>query len=76
MRIGRPAGKLDVKEGGVRRAVRNAMRRVDLAMKISSMLIGRAADGNLLEIGVLDLDGEHPVVIHAMELSREFYGIL
>ena len=29
-----------------------------------------------LEIGVLDLEGEDPVVIHAMELSRKIYLFL
>ena len=33
-----------------------------------TMLIGPAADGALLEIGVLDLEGEDPVVVHAMGL--------
>jgi len=33
-----------------------------------TMLIGPAHDGTLLEIGVLDLNGEDPVVIHAMRL--------
>jgi hypothetical protein len=40
------------------------------------MLIGPAADERLLEIGVLDLEGEDPVVIHAMELSRKFHLFL
>lgn len=42
-----------------------------------TMLIGPAVDGRLLEIGVLDLDGDDPVVIHAMALrpkSRRFLG--
>lgn len=33
-----------------------------------TMLIGPAVDGRLLEVGVLDLDGDDPVVIHAMSL--------
>lgn len=41
-----------------------------------TMLIGPAADGALLEIGVLDIDGEDPVVIHAMGLRRKFYRFL
>lgn len=40
------------------------------------MLIGPAPDGALLEIGLLDLDGEDPVVIHAMPLRAEFQRIL
>ena len=75
MRIGQPARKRGVSEEDVRHAVRNAMRRIDLGEDLT-MLIGPAADGSLLEIGVLDLEGEDPVVIHAMELSRKFYLFL
>ncbi len=40
------------------------------------MLIGPAADGAPLEIGVLDIDGDDPVVVHAMTLRRKFYKFL
>jgi hypothetical protein len=30
------------------------------------MLIGPATDGQLLEIGILDFEGDDPVIIHAM----------
>lgn len=40
------------------------------------MLIGPGAEGQLLEIGVLDLDGADPVVIHAMELRPRFRDLL
>lgn len=41
-----------------------------------TMLIGPASDGTLVEIGVLDIDGDDPVVIHAMQLRRKFYRFL
>lgn len=41
-----------------------------------SMLIGPASDGALLEIGVLDIEGDDPVVIHAMPLRPRFYRFL
>lgn len=41
-----------------------------------TLLIGPARDGSLLEIGVLDIDGEDPVVIHAMPLRPKFYPFL
>ena len=41
-----------------------------------TMLIGPASDGALLEIGVLDIDGDDPVVIHAMPLRPKFYRFL
>jgi hypothetical protein len=40
------------------------------------MLIGPASDGALLEIGVLDIDGDDPVVIHADTLRPKFYKFL
>ena len=41
-----------------------------------TMVIGPGADGALLEIGVLGMDGEDAVVIHAMPLRRKFYRLL
>jgi len=35
------------------------------------MLLGSAADGVLLEVGVLDLGGDDPVIIHAMPIPNE-----
>jgi len=35
-----------------------------------------ASDGALLEIGVLDIDGDDSVVIHAMLLRPKFYRFL
>jgi hypothetical protein len=40
------------------------------------MLIGPASDGALLEIGLLDLDGEDPVIIHALPLRPKFHNFL
>lgn len=40
------------------------------------MLIGPAVDGALLEIGVLGIDGDDPVVTHAMALRPKFYRFL
>lgn len=48
------------------------MRRVVLEEELL-MLIGSATDGALLEIGVLDLDSEDPMIINAMPLRRMFY---
>jgi hypothetical protein len=41
-----------------------------------TMLIGPARDGTPLEIGVLDLLGEDPVIIHAMRLRPKFYQFI
>ena len=40
------------------------------------MLLGPAADGALLAIGILDLNGDGPVIIHAMPLRTKFYRFL
>jgi hypothetical protein len=52
-------------------AMRNVVIDEDL-----TMLIGPASDGGLLEIGVLDIDGDDPVVIHVMPLRPKFHRFL
>lgn len=56
-------------------AFRNAMRRVRLDEDLT-MLIGPAPDGTLIELGVLGIDGDDPVVIHAMLLRARFRRFL
>ncbi|MDP9022013.1 MAG: hypothetical protein M3N57_04775 [Actinomycetota bacterium] len=75
MRIGEPARKHGVSDADIWHAVRNAVRWVGMDDDLT-MLIGPATDGALLEIGVLDIDGDDPVVIHAMSLRRKFYRLL
>jgi hypothetical protein len=67
VRIGAPARKHGVIDADIRHAARTAMRRVVIDEDLT-MLIGPASDGALREIGVLDIDGDDPVVIHAMPL--------
>lgn len=62
MRIGAPARKHGLADAEIRHAVRNATRLVVMDDELT-MLIGPATDGSMLEVGVLDLDGDHPVVI-------------
>jgi len=75
VRIGGPARKHDVTDVDIWHAVPNAIRRVIMGDDLT-MLIGPASDGALLEIGVLDIDGDDPVVIHAMRLRPKFYRLL
>jgi hypothetical protein len=75
VRIGEPARKHGVPDADIEHGVRNAIRRVALEENLT-MLIGPATDGAMLEIGVLDLDGDDPVVIHAMPLREKFYRFL
>ena len=75
MRIGAPARKHAVADADIWHAVRNALRLVVVDDDLT-MLVGPASDGALLEIGVLDLNGDDSVVIHAMPLRQKFYRLL
>ena len=75
MRVGGPARKHGVSDEDIRHAVRTAVRRVVMDDELT-MLIGPAIDGTLLEVGVLDMDGDDPVAIHAMPLRPKFYRFL
>lgn len=66
MRIGEPARRHGIADEDIWHAVRNAIRQRQ--EDEFTMLIGAARDGSLLEIGVLDAEGDDPVVIHAMPL--------
>jgi len=37
------------------------------------MAIGHARDGTPLEVGVVDIEGDDPVAVHAMRLRPAFY---
>ena len=56
-------------------AVRNAIRKIEMDEDLT-MLIGPAQDGTPLEIGVLDIIGDDPVIIHAMRLRPRFYPFI
>jgi hypothetical protein len=75
MRIGGPTRKHGVPDDDMEHAVRNAARRVVMDEQLT-MLIGPARDGAFLEIGVLGLDGDDPVIIHAMGLRTKFRKFL
>lgn len=75
MRIGEPAQRHGIADADILHAVRTAMRNVAIDEDLT-MLIGAASDGALLEIGVLDIDGDDPVVIHAMPLRQTFHRFL
>jgi hypothetical protein len=75
VRIGAPARKHGVPDEHIHHAVRNAVRGVRLDEELT-MLIGATPDGALIEVGVLDLDGDDPVAIHAMPLRPKFHRFL
>ena len=71
MRIGEPARKHGVPDEDIWHAIRYAIREIDMDEGFT-MLLGPARNGALLEIGVLNIDGDDPVVIHAMEMQTRF----
>lgn len=73
--VGEPARERGVTDADILHAVRNAMRWVEMDDDLT-MLIGAATNGAPLEIGVLDIDGDDPVVLHAMPLRQRFYRLL
>jgi hypothetical protein len=75
VRIGQPARKHGVDEADIWHAVRSATRRIEMDDDLT-LLIGPARDGTPLEIGVLDLNGDDAVVIHAMRLRPKFYQFI
>jgi hypothetical protein len=75
VRIGEPARKHGIGDDDIWHAVRTAIRTIEMDEDLT-MLIGPARDGAPLEIGVLDLGGEDPVVIHAMRLRAKFYPFI
>ena len=62
-------------DADVLHAVRNALVHVELDEDLAA-LIPPAHDGGLLEIGVLDLNGDDPVAIHAMTMRPKFQRLL
>ena len=75
MRIGEPARKHGVSDADIWHSLRTAIRKIDMDDDLT-MLIGPARDGTPLEIGVLDPNGEDPVIIHAMRLRPKFYPLI
>lgn len=60
MRIGGPARKHGGADADSWHAARTAVRRVVMNEDVT-MLLGPAADGAMLKIGILDLNGDGPV---------------
>jgi hypothetical protein len=75
VRIGEAARRHGVADDDIWHAVRNATRKIEMDEELT-MLIGPAQDGTPLEIGVLDIAGDDPVIIHAMRLRPKFYPFI
>ena len=72
MRIGEPARKHGVPAADIWHGVRYATHKIDMDEALT-MLIGPARDGAPLEIGVLGLDSDDPVILHALPMRAKFY---
>ncbi len=75
MRIAGPARKHGVGDADIWHAIRTATHKIDMDEDLT-MLIGPAHDGTPLEIGLLDISGEDPVIIHAIRLRPKFYPFI
>jgi hypothetical protein len=75
MRVGGPARRHGVPDADIWHGVRNATHKIDMGEDLT-MLIGPARDGAPLELGVLGLDSDDPVIIHALPLRPKFYRFL
>jgi hypothetical protein len=70
VRIGEPARRHGIADEDIEHAVRNAIRQhIESEFAI---LIGPASDGALLEIGILGIESDDAVVIHAMPARPKF----
>ncbi len=75
MRIGVPARKRGIADEDMLHAWRNAIRRIDKDDRMT-LFIGPDTAGRMLEIGILGLDSDDPVIIHAMPLRPTFHRFL
>jgi hypothetical protein len=73
--IGEPARKHGVKDADILHAFRNSIRQLENNGNVT-IFIGTARNGALLEIGILEMPGEDPAIIHAMPLRKRYYRYL
>lgn len=71
MHAGDPARRHGVDDQDALHAARFAVRCIDDDEGLT-LLLGADRTRRFLEIGVLDLDGDDPVIIHAMRMRSKF----
>lgn len=71
MRIAQTARKHGIVDDDMSHAVRNPIAQWQLDDDFM-MRVGPARDGHLLEIGVLGIDTDHPVIVHAMGARPQY----
>jgi hypothetical protein len=71
VRIGQTARKHGIADEDMLHAVRNPIMQWRLDDEFT-MRVGPARDGDLLEIGVLGIDTDDPVIVHAMRARPQY----
>lgn len=71
MRIGQTARKHGIADEDMFRAIRNPIAQWRLDDHFT-MRVGPARDGNLLEVGVLGIDSDDPVIVHARRARPQY----
>jgi hypothetical protein len=71
VRIAQPARKHDIADEDMFHAVRNSIAQWHLDDDLT-MRVGPARDGELLEVGVLGVDTDDPVIVHAMRARPQY----
>lgn len=71
MRIAQTARKHGIADEDIGHAVRHAIGQWRLDDDFT-MRVGPARDGDLLEIGVLGIDTDDPVIVHAMRARPQY----
>jgi hypothetical protein len=71
VRIGQAARKHGIADEDMHHTVRNPIAQWRLEDEFT-MRVGPARDGDLLEIGVLGIDTDDPVIVHAMRARPQY----
>ncbi|HTZ87260.1 MAG TPA: hypothetical protein VMB05_11395 [Solirubrobacteraceae bacterium] len=71
MRIAQPARKHGIPDDDMFHAVRNPIAQWQLDEDFM-MRVGPARDGDLLEIGLLGIDTDDPVIVHSMRARPQY----
>ncbi len=71
MRVARPDRKHGITDKDMFHAARNAIAQWHLDNDFT-MRVGPARDGDLLEVGVLGIDTDDPVIVHAMHARAQY----
>jgi hypothetical protein len=71
MRVAQTARKHDIADEDMLHAARNGVAQWRLDENFT-MRVGPARDGDLLEVGVLGIDTDDPVIVHAMRARPQY----